>query len=73
MNNNWKDKILEGYFYNIENSENYYLVTGSGGAIMFGTILEEKGATDELIQDSIKVFVQGKYIPLSQLKILKKD
>lgn len=62
----WKDKILEGYIYSIGNDK-LVALTGYGGAINFGEILEEKGFTDEMIQTSIEVHIKGKNIPLSAL------
>jgi len=50
----WKDKIKEGYLYQI-GSGSFTAITGSSGAIEYGKCLEKEGISSDLIEESISI------------------
>ena len=50
----WKDKIKEGYLYQMGTSP-YMIISGQGGAINYGNRLEELGFSNEQIEEDIQI------------------
>lgn len=72
----WKDKIRSGYCYKIA-SYNTFILTGAGGAIQYGEILEEMGIPDEEIQSEILIVDQedpkSYFVPIKDITWYKKN
>jgi len=62
--NNWRDKIKPGLMYRLGTVD-----TGYQGAIDFGIAMEKLQLSDEKIQNSIEVFFNQEWVPLSDLSV----